>query len=251
MGCEAAISSSEEFSVYGRRGRLGAIVPANNSVIEPEWWSVMPDGMALYATRILARGDLTPEAVRGMEKQVDRALDELKATGVDVVVYCDMVTTFIMEPGWNDAKMAEIERNAGVPSISAWTALRAALKALDVRRLALGTPYPKAIHRLAPSFFEAQGYEIVTHATLDIAQMSAVPKVSPERLSRFVDQLRAGEADAIVLLATDLPSFASIATLEDRVGTPILTSNQTLLWRALRLVKNSARIASLGRLFDV
>ena len=53
-------------------------------------------------------GNLTPEAVRGMEGNVDRAVDELAATGVDVIAYCDMVTTFIMEPGWNEAKVAEI-----------------------------------------------------------------------------------------------------------------------------------------------
>ena len=46
--------------IYGRRGRIGLVVPANNSVIEPEFWSVLPDGVALYATRVMAKGDLTP-----------------------------------------------------------------------------------------------------------------------------------------------------------------------------------------------
>ena len=35
--------------VYGRCGRIGLIVPANNSVIEPEFWSVLPPGVAAYA----------------------------------------------------------------------------------------------------------------------------------------------------------------------------------------------------------
>ena len=237
--------------VYGHRGRIGAIVPANNSVIEPEWWSALPRDVALYATRILARGDLTPEAVHRMEREVDRAVDELLATGVDVVAYCDMVTTFVMEPGWNEAKVAEIARATGSEVISAWTALRDALSALNVRRFALGTPYPAAIHARAPRFFTAQGYHVVDHATLDIVKMRDVPKVSGERLARFVDSLRRDEADVVVLLATDLPSFGVISEIERCVGLPVLTSNQALLWRALRVIGEDTRIAELGRLFHV
>jgi maleate isomerase len=244
-----AISRQEEIPVFGRRGRIGAIVPANNAVIEPEWWSVMPAEVAIYATRILARGDLTPEAVRRMEEHVDRAVDELVATAVDVVAYCDMVTTFIMKPGWNEAKVAEIEQRTGALALSAWTALRDALSALNVRRLALGTPYPLAVHALAAPFFAERGYEIVDEATLDIVSMRDVPSVSEHRLLALVEGLRRDRAEAIVLLATDLPTFKSIAAIEQRFGLPVLTSNQTILWRALRYAKCNDSIPSLGRIF--
>jgi len=211
----------------------------------------MPPGVALHATRILAQGDLTPDAVRCMERDVDRAIDQLAATGVDVIAYCDMVTTFIMEAGWNESKVAEVERRTGIPAFSAWTALRDALAALGVRRFALGTPYPTAIHALAPPFFAAHGYEVVDHATLDILKMRDVPKISADRLAQFVSKLRRAGAEAVVLLATDLPSFGSIAALEAHVGAPVLTSNQTILWRALRLIANDASIPGLGRLFHV
>jgi maleate isomerase len=248
---EPTISILEEAPIYGRGGRLGAVIPANNSVIEPEWWSVLPPDTALHATRILARGDLTVEAVRRMETSVDRAVDELAATGVDVIAYCDMVTTFIMEPGWNEAKVAEISKRTGVPAVSAWTALRDALAALGVRRFVLGTPYPAAIHALAPPFFAARDYELTGHATLDIVKMHDVPKVSPRGLLRFIEQLPRQNADAIVLLATDLPSFSLIAQAEQTFGVALLTSNQTLLWSALRAAGNTAPIPKLGRLLEI
>jgi maleate isomerase len=234
---------------YGSRGHIGAVVPANNSVIEPEWWSVMPPEVAVYATRILARGDLTPEAVRRMEEHIDRAIDELEATGVDVIAYCDMVTTFIMEPGWNEGKVAEIEKRTGAVALSAWTALRDALSALNIRRFALGTPYPRAVHALAMPFFAKRGYEIASDATLDIVKMRDVPAVSEGRLLEFVGSLRRDGAEAIVLLATDLPTFRSIVTMERMFGIPVLTSNQTILWRALRAAKCNDTIPSLGRIF--
>ena len=243
------IPGREEVPIYGRRGRIGAIIPANNSVIEPEWWSVMPADVAVYATRILARGDLTPEAIHRMEEHVDRAVDELAATGVDVIAYCDMVTTFIMEADWNESKVAEIEKRTRARALSAWTALRDALSMLNVRRFALGTPYPRAVHALAAPFFAERGYEIVDQATLDIVKMSDVPSVSENRLLPFVTGLRRDRAEAIVLLATDLPTFESIAAMEQTLGIPVLTSNQTILWRALRSAKCNDPIPSLGKIF--
>jgi maleate isomerase len=236
---------------FGPNGRIGLIVPANNSVLEPEFWSVMPPGTALYATRLIAKGDLTPEAVRRMEQEVGRAVDEIVATGIDVLLYADMVTTFIMEPGWNEARTAAIAATVGVPCVSAWTALRDALAALKVKRFALGTPYPAAIHALAPPFFTQRGFTLTGHATLDIIAMRDVPKVRPERLKPFVAALERSGADAIVLLATDLPTFAAIDALERELGVPVLTSNQVLLWRALRAIGQATVIPSLGRLFHV
>jgi maleate isomerase len=230
--------------------KIGLIVPANNSVIEPEFWSVLPTGVAAYATRILARGNLTPDAVRQMETQVDRAVDELAATGVDVIAYADMVTTFIMEKGWNEEKVAQIATRTGVPCVSAWTSLRAALEALGVRRFALGTPYPAAIHAMTRPFFEAQGYGIVGDATLDILAMRDVPKVEGATLDRFVASLPTSGAEAVVLLATDLPTFGSVARLEKACGRPVLTSNQTILWAALRTAGVKEPIAKLGKLME-
>lgn len=224
------------------------MVPANNSVLEPEFWSVMPPGAALYATRILARGDLTPDAVRAMETHFDRAVEELAATGVDVILLADMVTSFIMEPGWNDTRTRAVAAATGAACASAWTAMRDALAALGARRIVLGTPYPAPVHALAPGFFAAEGIQLAGHATLDILAMRDVPEVRPDRLAAFVAGLPRGGAEAVVLLATDLPSFAALPELEAACGVPVLTSNQVLLWRALRLAGNATRLPALGHL---
>jgi maleate cis-trans isomerase len=234
--------------VYNVRSRLGAVIPANNSVLEPEFWSRLPDAHALYATRLLAKGDLTPQAVHEMEAGVDAAVEQLEATGIDVLIYADMVTTFVLSADWNERKTAELSERIGVPCISAWTALRDALAATGAKRIALGTPYPSAIHALAPPFFEGRGFEVVSDATLAITAMRDVPKVTPDRLAQFVGGLGADDAEAVVLLATDLPTFASLEPLEHALGRPVLSSNQTLLWSALRTVGYRAPIPGLARL---
>ncbi len=236
--------------MFGERGRVGVIVPANNSVLEPELVSRLPGGVALYATRILACGDLTPAAVIAMEGEVGRAVAELAATNVDVIVYADMVTTFIMEDGWNEARTAAIAADCGIPCISAWTALRDALAALGIARFALGSPYPAAIHALARPFFEARGYAVTFDATLDITAMADVAKVTPDRLDAFVRILDRDGAQAVVLLATDLATLASIEALERATGLAVVSSNSCILWSALRTVGHDTKLPALGRLFE-
>src|SRR6185503_9041019 len=132
-----------------------------------------------------------------------------------------------------EAVVERFSRTVGVPCLSAWTALRDALRRLGARRVAIGSPYPAAIHALVPKFFAERGFEVKTHATLDILAMREVPAVDAERLKRFVRTLRPDGCDALVLLATDLPTFGAIRELESEHGIPVLTSNQTLLWASL------------------
>src|SRR6059036_3624649 len=99
-----------EHLVRGIQHKLGIVLPANNSVLEPELWPRLPAGVALHVARILVRGNLTPQAIEAMEAQVTRAVDELMATGVDLIVYADMVTTFIMREGWNKERSEAIAR---------------------------------------------------------------------------------------------------------------------------------------------
>jgi maleate isomerase len=235
--------------VYGHEGRIGLIVPANNSVIEPELWSALPAGMSLHATRVPARGSLTAAAVRRMEKKVDAAVDVLASTQIDVLAYCDMVTTFIMEEGWNAAAVERFTARTGIPCVTAWTALLDALETLGVHRLGLGTPYPRGIHDLVPPILEARGFSIASHATLDITAMSEVPTVDRVRLGALVKGLDLTGCQAVVLLATDLPTFGSIAELEQYAGIPVLTSNQTILWGALRVLGKRSG-PTLGRLSE-
>ena len=225
------------------------MVPSNNSVLEPEFWSRVPPGVAFYATRLPARGNLTVEAVRRMETEVDRAVDLLVATGVSLLAYADMVTTFVMDDGWNQATTTAIAHRAGVPCLTAWTALESALNALSVRRLAVGTPYPHPIHALVRPFLERRGFTVTGEGTLDVLGMADVPRLSMERVRALAAGLDRTDAEAVVLLATDLPTFEVISSLEAELAIPVLTSNQTLLWDSLKQGGVSADVVGLGRLF--
>src|SRR5215471_3648951 len=234
--------------VRGIHHKLGIVLPANNSVLEPELWPRLPADAALHVARILVRGNLTVEAIEAMEAQVTRAVDELMATGVDLIVYADMVTTFIMRDGWNRERSSEIERSTGLPCISAWTAMERALSVIGARRIGVGSPYPATIHARAVAYFRKVGFDVVADATLDVLSVRAVPEVSRDSVIALACSIARSHADAIVLLATDLPTFDAIEAIEASIGRPVLSCNQTILWAVL--VQRGLAIAGPGRLFE-
>ena len=125
-----------------------------------------------------------------------------------------------------------------------------ALAAIGARRLAIGSPYAAAIHPRAVSYFRKVGFEVVADATLDVLAVRAVPQVSRNSVVELATSIAEPNADAIVLLATDLPTFDAIETIEASTGRPLLTCNQTILWAALGRRGVHIEGKGLGRLFQ-
>jgi maleate cis-trans isomerase len=72
--------------------------------------------------------------------------------------------------------------------------------------------------------------------------------VSRESVIALAGSIAGPQADAIVLLATDLPTFDAIEAIETSIGRPVLSCNQTILWAML--VHRGLAIAGPGRLFE-
>ncbi len=236
--------------MYSIKHRLGVMVPGNNSTMEPELWSRMPPGVALYASRLMLKGHVTADALKEMETEIDRSAAELMATVMHVLMIADMVVSFIMEPDWNDKRTRALSDKYGVPCITGWTALRDALHHLGIRRFAVISPYPKHLQALAGPFFARHGFETTADDTFDIVEMLETPMITPERLAASVRGLDFDRAEALLILSTDVPTFESIEPLEAELGIPVLTQNQTMFWSALAKVGNQQPVARLGRLFQ-
>ena len=234
--------------MYGYRGKIGLLVPANNSVIEPEIGRVLPEGVCLYATRMLARGDLTEAAIRAMEPQADRGVEELLATGVDLIAFADMVTTFVMPPDWNEKRTGEIARRTGRHCITAAGAMWAALGALGARAVSIATPYPRAMHARVAPFFRQMGFTVLSDDTADILAMSEVPRRPPQEAYRLARSTCRPETEALIILATDFRTFEILDALEQDTGRPAVSTNQALLWHALRTLGVKDRLSGLGTL---
>jgi maleate isomerase len=234
--------------MIGTRGTIGLIVPSNNTVVLPEFYSALPDGVAAYETRMRIEGDLTPEALRKMVGDAEVAADLLRQTGVDFICYCCMASTIVKGWDWERDLLMRFARKAPKGVTSANCALRDALTVLGAKRVALVTPYPEDLNALLPAFFSAGGFEVTNVTGTPIRDVAAVRGLSPDRILRSAGSVDATGIDAVCLLATDMQTFPIIDSLERQIGCPVVTSNQALLWASLRALGVTEPIHGLGKL---
>ena len=235
--------------MYGWGARIGLVIPSNNTVIEPEYWAMVPDGVSVHAARILSVG-VSPEDIEKMESNAARAVEELHAGGLDVIGYACLATSLVKGRDWSETYADAVRRETGLPATTAATATVEGLKAVGAGSVVLATPYPAHINDLVAPYIESFGIEVVAVENVDLGGSLEVCKAPPdiaERLARDADR---ADADAICIVATDFRTIEVIAALERDLSKPVVTTNQALLWRCLRLAGVEPAIDGYGRLLD-
>lgn len=238
---------------FGHRARLGLIVPPNNTVSEAEWASAMPAGVTLHATRFR----LNPLARTGAELDVLRAgLFEscrmLAEAEMSAVAFACTAPSAVSPRAAMEAQMTDA---CGLPAATAAAAVVDALQALGAGRVVLMSPFSAAVTQHEADFMGKEGVQVLAqhslgHDTYRPGRRLAIHRIAPSEVRDAVLRIDAAGADAIVLSGTNLVTFPAIAEIEAASGLPVVSSNQALLWSALRKAGVADALA-LGRLFGV
>ena len=229
--------------MYGWRGRIGVILPADNAVLEPDYARLAPDGVSTHVSRL--RKAPRPEMpVLALEHAAI-----LRQTRVNVISYMCAASSFILGPERNLLLCRELsEASGGLPSLTATTAMVAALRALGARRVSVLSPHPPEVAQHLRGYLEASGFEIPSFAALGL-ELAAINDATPEDIMRAVRQLDL-TADAVFIAATNFRAIDVIETIEAETGRPVVTSNSAAIWMALRLLGVPAGAPGFGRLLS-
>lgn len=235
--------------MYGWRAKIGRISPSPETVGAEEWRRVLPAGVCLVETRTLLH-DVTMEGLRETVKQVERAAMELASAEVDVIVQAGTAIAFFNGFGHDRELSRRIHTITGIKATTSLTAVVDALRALEIRRLAVATSYLAEIDDKLVDVLEKSGFEIIAVRGMGIKRSIDMGKVYPEATYRLArDVVRsAPNAEAVLISCGNLRTFEVIEALESDTGLPVVTSNQAGLWRALRMAGIDQRLSSLGRL---
>jgi maleate isomerase/arylmalonate decarboxylase len=168
----------------------------------------------------------------------------------DVVAYGCTAGSMVMPP---DSLPRHIAGLAGVPGVTTAHAIVLALTALGVRRLAVATPYHRALDAHETTFLAANGLEVLAIRGLGIGEggpqeyirIAETPLAAVEAHAR---QSFVPGSDALLITCTDFPTLPLIARLEADLGVPVVTSNTATLWAALRAAGLDDAPPGAGRL---
>ena len=230
-------------------GRISLLALATNFNSEQDLRHLLPEGVEIFTNRIENANPVTLANLRAMAGDITQtARGMLPGLGVDVMIYgCTSGTVANGED--------EIGRliNAAWPDIPVTNPVTAALAAFEVlaaRRVSILTPYTVEVNTEMARYFTSQGVEVLGITGLgfedDIEMTGIPPKVIRAAAAEALDP----DADVLFISCTAIRSSLAIADIERDIDRPVVTSNQALVWHALKLLENPAPVHGYGRLFE-
>ncbi|MFB7165282.1 aspartate/glutamate racemase family protein [Streptomyces sp. NPDC056121] len=242
---------------------IGMIVPSSNLTMETEVPRMLrareeaghDDRFVFHSSRMRMQ-KVTPEQLRGMNAQTERAALELADARPDVVATACLVAIMAQGPGYHCTAEDQItavlrEQGAEVPVVSSAGALLDGIAALGARRIAVVTPYMKELTALVTDYIESTGTEVVDSLSLEVPDNLAVARLDPADLRDHYKRLDLSGADALVLSAcVQMPSLEAIQPVEDACGIPVLSAATATTYRLLTELGLPPTVPGAGHLLS-
>lgn len=229
------------------RAKLGFVLLATEQTITDDMYRICPQGVGLHFTRVMNPDSITNDSLAAIGPDLTRAAATLLPDGsLDVVTYACTSGSLVLGQETVEALLRAGNPNAKPSSIIA--AVVRALRALDLRRLVVATPYLDEVNSAEKAYLQNRGFEVLDIQGLNLERDSDMVRVAPGYIRDMALALDRPEADAIFISCGALRSIEIIEQLEAIVGKPVIASNQAMAWDALRLAGLNDRIAGYGRL---
>ena len=243
--------------VLGWRKKFGVLGPSTNTVVQPEFDDMRPDGVTNHYSRIFtenATAVSNETFMAGTQMISDNVLD-----AVDSVMTCSpdylvmgmsAITFYGGDIGANEFE-ARVEAAAGVGVSIGSHATTAALRAYGgIEKIAIVSPYFPAANEQVQKYFEDSGFEVVRDTCLKCPSWIAIAEVPSDTLWSVLDELNGPDVDALVQVGTNLPMARLAAEAEHSLGKPVIAINTATYWHALRNNGITDKIAGFGRLLE-
>jgi maleate isomerase len=169
---------------------------------------------------------------------VARCVTDFRAVSPRVAAYACTSGSFVGGLA-GEAAMVAAMIDAGAPAaVTTSGALLAALRNLDLTRIATVTPYTADLTAGLSGFLGEGGIAVV--ATAGLGLISDIWTVPYDVTAGLVRDTDTDDAQAVFISCTNLPTYDVIAALESELGKPVLTANQVTIWSALTVVGRKA-----------
>lgn len=237
--------------MYGYRARIGYCSPPFvTEVFAYEFYKMVPEGVTLMITTLEVGHEYT-KAV--FDSSYDRSLEAARAMadgGASVVVLGGNPVNQSRGIENLDRICADLAREIGTKVVASTLAQKEAMQKLGVTKVAtahMAGPHHDERHneQMRNMGFESVGaYSPTKHSLLHYGKVSEREALE---LARELKR-RWPEADCIHFASAHWPTALAIDIIERELGIPVMTSQQAIVWKALRTAGIDEPIYGFGRL---
>jgi maleate isomerase len=249
------------------RRKFGLIIPATNTSMEHELWSIIfknqgPHGLrgvGLHTANVITptpkletEEDLTQykkQFLGGLRSAVDAALlaePEYMIMGMSL----EHIIGGIEEIR---APVMDIEAYSGLSWATWHDAIQAVLGKYGAKRIGILTPFDRKGNESATQMFDELGFEVISSVGFSCANalhIAHVPDWAKEKAILELLATNENELDAVVQCGTNMSLIDVTEKLEPVIGIPILGINTVTFWYALRENGFEGALVGAGRLLQ-
>lgn len=237
-------------ALLGPAVRVGVLVPSSNSNAETLTAALLAgrDDVGVHYTRFRLPGTLEAAVDSSV---LGAAPDLLADVEPDAVAFHGTSGTWTGLTGDREL-CAELKNRTGAPATTASLAVVDALAELTATRVAVVFPGPASILPMITSEYARWGLEVVaTSSPPELLDNPAIARLSSEKIAELARPVYGKDADAIVVIGTNLRAAYLTAQLEEESGLPVIDSAAATLWGLLRLAGSAKPLAGWGRLMAI
>lgn len=229
------------------RTRIGFVLISSDHLIEEDMMRMAPEGVCVHFTRSHMPIGCTIENLAAMESGLAASAAELMPE-FEVAVVCYACTSGTAVMG-EEAVIRELKRaNRDRQATTLLTGVIEGLRALSAKKIVMGTPYTDHVTSVVAQYMQKSGFELLNVQGLNLVYDKDITRVTPAYIRQFAKAIDHPDADAIFLSCGGFRAIDVIDRIEQDTGKPVLTSNQGMMWKCLRLAGIDDQFNGYGRL---
>jgi len=230
--------------------KVGVIALSTDQTIEGDFNNVCKNlPLDIFINRIHNQNPLTKENLLKMENDLESVANKiLPDEKINTIAYgCTSGTIAI---GEDKVKEKILLAKPGCYVTTPVTSAIKAFKQMNIKKIALFTPYPDAVNKTILEYFIKKNIEVSSFASLNLNLDSEFANVDPNYILEISSKLETKNADALFISCTALPVLNILGKLEQTIKKPVLSSNQTLIWDTIRSIGYKSPIKGYGKLLE-
>ena len=222
-----------------QKKRIAMLTPSSNSVVEPWCYKIISsvDNASMHFGRVevLWIDDKVASSSQFYDENMLKAFDLLSHVKPLVI-------------GWNGTSASwlglerdrilidVIKKRTGCRVITSTLSIIEALRALNINKIGLVTPYVNPIQQKIIKNFELEKFVCVSERHFDMTDNFSFGEVSESKIASAAEYVISEGAEAVIILCTNLAGAGIAASLEKRTGVPILDSVVLTIWGAFKSI---------------
>jgi maleate isomerase len=219
--------------------RVGLVIPSLNVVVEDDLRRALPADVGFHITRVRLRksqGRVTQAALLEAGRDAIEQSTLLADAGMDAIAFNCTGASLSDGPPGAQRLCEEIAAAAKTPATTTILAVIRALRASGLRRIVHVCPFTAEFSADEAAFLRAEGMDVAASRGLNFTDARLAAKLTPPEICDIVEKLDQPDAEGLFLACANVRAMEAAEELQQRLGKPVVTSNQAVLWDLLRTI---------------